>query len=38
MVFDGGATWDLIDDCSQDCLQVSFAAHPTAWMHDRPTE
>jgi len=38
MVFDGGTTWDLIEDCPQDCLLVSFAAHPMAWMHDRSTE
>jgi len=38
MVFDEGTTWDLIEDFPQDCLQVSFAAHPMAWMHERPTE
>jgi len=38
MVFDGGTTRDLIEDCPQDCLQVRFAAHLMAWMHDRPTE
>jgi len=38
MGFDGGKTWDLIEACPQDCLQVSFAAHPMEWMHDRPIE
>jgi len=36
MIFDGETIWDLIEVCPQECLQVSFAAHPMAWMNDQP--